>query len=161
MGRPTFGKATVQYLEYLSDGGGLRYTIAKYLTPAGHDLHRDGLQPDFEVNFAEYYLQHRPVPTIWRQGIPGKKSCFLQNMLNFLDHDLEITGVFDEQTLETLKSFQMSPKYLPPGTRYLHQEQLRKSLRKKRLLWTNNCFCQENPSFGKGPENEWLGGYFY
>ena len=35
VGKPTYGKATMQCLQYLKDGGGLRYTIAKYLTPSG------------------------------------------------------------------------------------------------------------------------------
>ncbi|MGI6308166.1 MAG: S41 family peptidase [Dethiobacteria bacterium] len=153
VGRPTFGKATVQYLEYLSDGGGLRYTIAKYLTPAGHDLHRDGLQPDFEVKLPpEYYLQHRPVPRDLAPGDTGEKVVLLQNMLNFLDHDLEITGVFDEQTLETLKSFQMSQKISPSGELDTStREQLRKSLAEKAAAVDEQLlFARKTLLSGKG-----------
>lgn len=133
VGRPTFGKATVQYLEYLSDGGGLRYTIAKYLTPDGHDLHRHGLQPDFEVELPpEYYLQHRPVPRDLVPGDTGEKVILLQNMLNFLGYDLKITGVFDEQSLEALKSFQVGQKISSSGTLdNSTREQLRQALAEK------------------------------
>ena len=107
VGQPTFGKATVQYLEYLSDGSGLRYTIAKYLTPDGHDLHRHGLQPDFEVELPpEYYLRYRPVPRDLAPEEAGEKVLLLQTMLSFLGYDLKITGVMDEASRAALQSFQ-------------------------------------------------------
>ena len=133
VGAPTFGKATVQYLEYLSNGGGLRYTIAKYLTPAGHDLHSNGLQPDFAVKLPpEYYLQHRPVPRELTLGDTGEKVVLLQKMLEFLGRELEISGVFDEQTLAALKGFQISHGLPPSGTLDdIVRERLRKSLAEK------------------------------
>ncbi len=49
VGERTFGKATVQNLEDLSDSSGLRYTVAKYLTPNGRNIHGEGLEPDYVV----------------------------------------------------------------------------------------------------------------
>jgi carboxyl-terminal processing protease len=49
VGQRTFGKATVQNLEDLSDKSGLRYTVAKYLTPNQRNIHGEGLYPDYEV----------------------------------------------------------------------------------------------------------------
>lgn len=116
VGRPTFGKATVQYLESLSDGGGLRYTIAKYLTPEGHDLHRNGLRPDHEIELPpECYLQHRPVPRDLVMGDTGEKVILLQNMLDFIGYELQVTGIVDEELLETIKSFQMEQGISPSG----------------------------------------------
>jgi len=46
VGETTFGKASVQSLHPLSDGGALRHTIAHYLTPNGRDIHRQGIEPD-------------------------------------------------------------------------------------------------------------------
>ena len=133
VGRPTFGKATVQYLQYLSDGGGLRYTIAKYLTPGGHDLHRDGLQPDFEIKLpAEYYLQYRPVPRELAPGDTGEKVVLLQEMLIFMEYELAVTGVLDEQTLAALQDFQTSRQTAPSGELDAStREQLRQSLAQK------------------------------
>ena len=49
VGETTFGKASVQSLHELSDGGALRHTIAHYLTPNGRDIHRQGIEPDVVV----------------------------------------------------------------------------------------------------------------
>ena len=107
VGTPSFGKATVQHLQYLSDGGGLRYTIAKYLTPAGHDLHQNGLRPDVMVEMpSEYYLQYRPIPRDLSAGDMGEKVLLLQEMLHFLGFPLEKTGIFDPRTREVLLQFQ-------------------------------------------------------
>lgn len=107
VGMPTFGKASVQYLQTLSDGGGLRYTIARYLTPKGRDLHKNGLKPDHEVGLPnDYYLKNRPVPRDIKPGDTGQKVMLLQVMLNCLGYDLEITGVFDELLLNSLHKFQ-------------------------------------------------------
>lgn len=107
VGAPSFGKATVQHLQYLSDGGGLRYTIAKYLTPAGHDLHQNGLQPDVLVEMPpEYFLQYRPIPKDLQEGDMGEKVLLLQEMLHFLGFPLAKTGIFDVRTREALLQFQ-------------------------------------------------------
>ncbi|HWH13999.1 MAG TPA: S41 family peptidase [Miltoncostaeaceae bacterium] len=44
-GTRTFGKALVQTTRPLRNGGALRYTSARYLTPDGSDINRRGLQP--------------------------------------------------------------------------------------------------------------------
>lgn len=107
VGAPSFGKATVQHLQHLSDGGGLRYTIAKYLTPAGHDLHQNGLQPDLTVELPDaYYLQYHSIPRNLEAGDTGDKVLLLQEMLAFLGYSLEHTGVYDRQTREALAQFQ-------------------------------------------------------
>ncbi|MGQ9838810.1 MAG: S41 family peptidase [Cyanobacteriota bacterium] len=49
VGTRTFGKGLIQSLLELADGSGLAVTTAKYLTPNGHDIHRQGIQPDVEV----------------------------------------------------------------------------------------------------------------
>ena len=46
MGQKTFGKGLVQSVRGLTDGSGLTVTIAKYLTPKGIDIHKNGIQPD-------------------------------------------------------------------------------------------------------------------
>jgi carboxyl-terminal processing protease len=107
VGTPSFGKATVQHLQHLSDGGGLRYTIARYRTPAGHDLHQNGLQPDILMERSSaYYLQYRPIPRDLGEGDTGEKVLLLQEMLQFLGYSLEKTGIFDERTVDALLRFQ-------------------------------------------------------
>ncbi len=46
VGTKSFGKGSVQTILPLSDGGALRLTTAKYMTPKGRSLHGQGLEPD-------------------------------------------------------------------------------------------------------------------
>lgn len=55
VGTRTFGKATVQHLEKLTDNTGLRYTMAKYQTPHGRDIDGVGLEPDVLADLSDGY----------------------------------------------------------------------------------------------------------
>jgi carboxyl-terminal processing protease len=50
MGTKTFGKASVQAVFPLSNGGAMKMTIAKYYTPSGRSLQADGIEPDLWVD---------------------------------------------------------------------------------------------------------------
>ncbi|MDA0268122.1 MAG: S41 family peptidase [Cyanobacteria bacterium] len=50
VGTRTFGKGLIQSLFDLSDGSGLVVTVAKYETPAHHDINRSGIRPDQRVS---------------------------------------------------------------------------------------------------------------
>ncbi|MCK5019763.1 MAG: S41 family peptidase, partial [Candidatus Peribacteraceae bacterium] len=49
IGKKTFGKGTVQEIFELPGGSSLRITIAKWHTPNGRDLSKEGIDPDKEV----------------------------------------------------------------------------------------------------------------
>jgi carboxyl-terminal processing protease len=49
VGRRTFGKASVQSVRPLSNGGALKLTTATYLTPRGVDLAEAGVRPDIRA----------------------------------------------------------------------------------------------------------------
>lgn len=49
VGEKTFGKGTEQFQHRLSDGSGVRVTIAKWLTPKGTWVHHQGIEPDVPV----------------------------------------------------------------------------------------------------------------
>lgn len=49
VGAKTFGKGSVQEIEYLKDGATVKVTIAEWLTPAGTVIDGEGLTPDYEV----------------------------------------------------------------------------------------------------------------
>jgi carboxyl-terminal processing protease len=49
VGERTFGKALVQSTVLLRDGGALKLTTARYLTPSGYDLAKRGLPPTVKV----------------------------------------------------------------------------------------------------------------
>jgi carboxyl-terminal processing protease len=46
VGVKSYGKASIQVIYSLSNGGGLKITIAKYLTPLGRDIGGTGIEPD-------------------------------------------------------------------------------------------------------------------
>ena len=52
IGEKSFGKGTVQELTEL-DGGSLKITIAKWLTPKGEVITDKGLEPDIKVELTE------------------------------------------------------------------------------------------------------------
>lgn len=50
VGEKTFGKATVQDSESLSDGAEIELTVGYYITPSGKKLDSEGVLPDIEVS---------------------------------------------------------------------------------------------------------------
>ena len=52
VGENTFGKNTVQQRFALSNGGALKLTIARWLTPEGHDFGSVGVTPDVSNDIA-------------------------------------------------------------------------------------------------------------
>ncbi|MDB9311766.1 S41 family peptidase [Spirulina sp. CS-785/01] len=53
VGTQTFGKGLVQSVRPLADGSGLAVTIAKYLTPSGRDINKEGITPDIIFELSE------------------------------------------------------------------------------------------------------------
>lgn len=53
IGERTFGKGTVQELESITDNTSIKITVAKWLTPSGKSISKEGLTPDIEVKIPE------------------------------------------------------------------------------------------------------------
>ncbi len=53
VGTKTFGKGLVQSVRELQDGSGVAVTIARYLTPSGRDINKEGIVPDVEINLTD------------------------------------------------------------------------------------------------------------
>jgi len=51
VGEKSFGKGSVQSVVPLRDGSAIRLTTAIYYTPAGHQIHEQGLEPEERVSF--------------------------------------------------------------------------------------------------------------
>ncbi|MDX9962364.1 S41 family peptidase [Desulfobacter postgatei] len=49
LGTTSFGKGSVQTVQPLDEGFGLKYTIARYYTPSGHSIQAKGIEPDIPV----------------------------------------------------------------------------------------------------------------
>ncbi len=54
LGTTSFGKGSVQTVETLRDGSGLKLTIARYFTPSGRSIQAKGIEPDI-------VLKHRRI----------------------------------------------------------------------------------------------------
>ncbi|MDA0672914.1 MAG: S41 family peptidase [Cyanobacteria bacterium] len=53
VGTQTFGKGLVQSVRSLPDGSGVAITVAKYLTPSGRDINKQGIAPDVVLELSE------------------------------------------------------------------------------------------------------------
>lgn len=64
VGEKSFGKGSVQELIELQSGAELKLTIAKWLTPSGHNLNKDGLDPDYKVELSDSDFQANRDPQL-------------------------------------------------------------------------------------------------
>ncbi|CAN5662083.1 S41 family peptidase [soil metagenome] len=53
VGQKSFGKGSVQSLERLTGGGVLKVTIARWFTPGGKNIDKEGIEPDHKVERTE------------------------------------------------------------------------------------------------------------
>ena len=83
LGTTSFGKGSVQTVETLRDGSGLKLTIARYYTPSGNSIQAKGIQPDI-------FLKHRLLDPEEDQGEEGLlKERDLANHLEAEPDDAE------------------------------------------------------------------------
>lgn len=107
VGTKTYGKATVQHVESLQNSGGLQYTVAKYQTPKGRDIHGVGLEPDITVELPdEFFMVHHRLVNDVKPGDEGASVMFLQKMLMTLKYNLSETGKYDSKTEQAVRAFQ-------------------------------------------------------
>jgi carboxyl-terminal processing protease len=94
IGEKTFGKAAVQTLFPLSNGGELWLTTAHYFTPNGNDIHRIGIEPDILVEYVapenddnDESVDHTSDSTRFEIEINPEKDNQLKTALDFLIED--------------------------------------------------------------------------
>lgn len=62
MGAKTFGKGSVQQLERLPGGGVLKVTIARWYTPNGRNIDKEGIEPDQAVKISDEEAEAKKDP---------------------------------------------------------------------------------------------------
>ena len=79
LGTTSFGKGSVQTVETLRDGSGLKLTIARYYTPSGRSIQAKGIEPDIVLN-------HKRIDTkeLQEEGLLKEKD-----LLNHLEAEPE------------------------------------------------------------------------
>ncbi|HZP55767.1 MAG TPA: S41 family peptidase, partial [Candidatus Saccharimonadales bacterium] len=53
VGIKSFGKGSVQNIENLLDGSEVKITIARWYTPAGKNIDKQGINPDVQVQISD------------------------------------------------------------------------------------------------------------
>jgi carboxyl-terminal processing protease len=75
VGEKSFGKGLVQGITRLEDGSGVNITIARYVTPNNIDIHKKGIEPDFEVAITNDDVKKGHGPWwIEPDGFSGKRA---------------------------------------------------------------------------------------
>ncbi len=67
LGEKTFGKGSVQNIIPLSDGSGLKLTVALYYTPDGKSIQAEGITPDLEIPFEPVEKDEAQTPKFLRE----------------------------------------------------------------------------------------------
>jgi carboxyl-terminal processing protease len=108
IGVNTFGKGTVQSPKDLSDGSNLKLTTAKWLTPNGNWIHKEGIKPDIEVPYPSYAMLPFLDPAMeMKDGMLSTSIEAAEEMLKAVGYEPgEIDGLFDEKTTLAVKNLQ-------------------------------------------------------
>lgn len=113
IGTTTYGKGTVQSVVPLVDGGGMKLTIAEYLTRNKRKVNGVGIKPDIVVeNTAEPKVDLSKIPTLDKTrkptvGVVGLDVLGAEMILEILGYEVnKPDGIFDEATFEAIKKFQ-------------------------------------------------------
>lgn len=64
VGEKSFGKGSVQQVEQLAGGTSLKITVAKWLTPLGHSIMEEGLEPDVKVELTKEDIENSRDPQL-------------------------------------------------------------------------------------------------
>ena len=59
LGTTSFGKGSVQSVEMLRDGYGIKLTIARYYTPSGRSIQAKGIEPDIIVKYRPIDMENK------------------------------------------------------------------------------------------------------
>jgi carboxyl-terminal processing protease len=73
LGRPTFGKGSVQTVLPLDNGDSVKLTTARYYTPSGDSIQATGIIPDvmLDERVAELEDSNYQPPTVRERDLPG------------------------------------------------------------------------------------------
>lgn len=74
IGTKSFGKGSVQQLYPFSDGSALKLTIAKFYTPHGYVINKQGLEPDIKVDMEPRYVGRGEKDTQLKKAVEILKS---------------------------------------------------------------------------------------
>ena len=107
VGTKTYGKGTVQSVVDITDNSELKYTNAKWLTPKGNWIHKEGVTPTKEVNLPDYaFLKIIDARETLKVGSVSQNVLSAETILKGLGYSVTVDGYFDEGTKDAVKSYQ-------------------------------------------------------
>ena len=107
VGTKTYGKGTVQSVVDITDNSELKYTNAKWLTPKGNWIHKEGVTPTKEVNLPDYaFLKIIDAKETLKVGSVSQNVLSAETILKGLGYSVTVDGYFDEGTKDAVKSYQ-------------------------------------------------------
>lgn len=119
LGQQTYGKGTVQvsFNGVLSDGGLIKLTIAKWLTPNGNWINKKGVTPDIVVEpEAVYSVARLNLTSDLKVDQWSEQVRSLQVMLEAIGYKVDRTdGYFSKQTVSAVEAFQSDQHLLDTG----------------------------------------------
>jgi carboxyl-terminal processing protease len=106
-GTKSFGKGTVQETWDLSNGGEIKLSSHKWLTPSQEWIHGNGIKVDFLVESNELFQLNPQISTgTYRVGDYHEDVAYAQKALKALGHSISrVDGYFDEDTAKAIKQF--------------------------------------------------------
>ena len=82
VGTKTFGKGIVQTVEHLQlSDGAVSITNSKYYTASGHEIHKNGIEPDVVVEAKEEYKN--------KWYIPENEDLELQKAIEIIKNEIQ------------------------------------------------------------------------
>ncbi len=107
VGVKSFGKGTVQETWDLENGGELKLSTNKWLTPNREWIHSKGIEADIEVEQHPLYsMEVLPLSGEYGEGDFNEEIAYTQKILNGLGYTVSRTdGFFDEDTAEAVALF--------------------------------------------------------
>ncbi|WP_343034973.1 S41 family peptidase [Sporosarcina jiandibaonis] len=116
-GTESFGKGTVQDTKDLANGGKVKLSTAKWLTPKEKWIHGKGVEADLKIAQNELFNEHiRLVSAEYTEGDFSDDVAYSQKLLAGLGYTLgRDDGYFDEATSDAVKEFQEESKVEQSG----------------------------------------------
>jgi len=116
IGVTSFGKGTVQDTWGLKNGGELKLTTNKWLTPQREWIHKKGIKADVVAEQNELFqLEMQPLSGQFKKGDMGEEVAYVQKVLEKLGYIVDRTdGYFDASTEKAIAQYRKQEK-LPTG----------------------------------------------
>lgn len=110
VGMTSFGKGTVQQLVTLADGGAVKLTFSKWLSPNGTWVNEVGIEPTIEQKLPDFfYVSPVKIEEALVFDQSDEKIKSVQVMLTGLNFDTgRKDGYFDKNTEAAVKEFQLA-----------------------------------------------------